>query len=105
MNKKEFAEKLIESLTNNPEAWSFGPHTMDLGTLCIWIANRPYADLHFYPGGITGRIGTRWQRRKIRKLIDAAVYTQAAHIMASQILLPKRSAIDAVLKRLENISK
>ena len=37
----------------------------------IWTANRPYADICIWSSDNKGpRIGTFWQRRKIRKLID-----------------------------------
>jgi hypothetical protein len=73
MTKKEIGTHILESLKNSPGDWRISSHTAQLRDLEMWIANRPYGDLT-----INGtRIGTWWQRRKIRELIDEIAIRRA----------------------------
>lgn len=96
MTNKQFGERIIESLQTNPHSWKFGTHYAQCGSLSIWIANRPYADLTIGSG--SSKIGTWWQRRRIRKLMDYARNAQ----LAEQL---QKVDVDSMLERIAQISK
>lgn len=79
MNKKEFANWILQMLKEHPKCWQWDRHTVtfrnpdrkDSQPLEIWISNRPYKDLVVETPKCSPRIGNWWQRRKIRKAMDA----------------------------------
>lgn len=94
MTNKEFGERIIESLQSNPHGWRFDTHYAVCGSVSIWIANRPYADLTISDC----KIGTWWQRRKIRKLMDAARNEQFSELIS-------KVDVDSMLDRISKASK
>jgi hypothetical protein len=79
VTSKSLAEEIMESLRFRPASWKFDSHYAICGKLDLWIANRPYADLTIGSDG--PRIGTRWQRRKIRKMMNSIRYTRASEML------------------------
>ena len=65
MNKREFAARIIMLLENDPTGWTFDTHHAMYAGVSIWINNGPWLDLTVDDI----KIGSFWQRRKIRKLI------------------------------------
>lgn len=69
--RKRVGARLIQLLEQDPDSWRVTAFTINRGDLQIWTENRPYADICIWSGGQNGpRLGTWWQRRKIRRLID-----------------------------------
>ena len=81
ITKSSLAAQINDSLVNHPERWTIDRCIAEHGNLKLWIANRPYADLKLYETFPEIRIGTRWQRRKIRQAIDQIVLSRVSKLL------------------------
>ena len=80
---KELAEKVIKSLSERPDDWTFGEFTAVCGDFEMWTANRPYADLRI--AYTEESIGTWQQRRQIRKLIESILVKKATETLLGRV--------------------
>lgn len=99
MSKKQFAEWILETLRNCPDGWEFGGFSAQFGSVKIWIANRPYADLTVNDR----RIGTWWQRRKIRKMMDSVMFSRLRVTGDAVMEQVSKESVDEALRRLAKI--
>lgn len=77
---KELLETIISSLEKEPEKWKQGECTIKhKNGVEIWIANRPYADMH-PRRPIDTRPWGYFQRRRLRKAIDQLAVRQLQKI-------------------------
>ena len=59
-------QDILQVLADESVVWTCDAHTIYSGTLRIWIANRPYADMT-----VNGAKPPRWFAKKMRPLTDA----------------------------------
>lgn len=91
---KQLAAQIIGLLESDPNGWELSEYTATYGQVRLWIANAPYADIEI--GGV--RIGTRWQRRKIRRLIAALWIAEQGRKLES-------AAVEYTIARMERAEK
>ena len=88
---QQFAAQIIGLLESDPGGWVLSEHFAEYGTVRIWIANRPYADLTI--GSV--RIGTEEQRQRMRVVLDA-LWLKA---MSARL---ETAAVESTIARMES---